>query len=122
MKVDNINADNILLDKKSYENVLVDNILYKKFMDTKPLRIKFNKVEGLIKIYNEIRYLELFNLYGAITARINFRYNAIFDKINYLISKKSGITESITHNFARIRIDSCNSLLIEKRTDFLWLL
>ena len=119
MKVDNINADNILLDKKSYENILVDKILYKKFMDTKPLRIKFNKVEGLIKIYNEIRYLELFNLYGAITARINSRYNAIFDKINYLISKKSGITESINHNFARIRIDSCNSLLIEKRTDFL---
>ena len=43
MKVENINVHNILLDEKSYENILVYNILYTKFIDAKPLRI------GIIK-------------------------------------------------------------------------
>ena len=59
MEVDEyINTDRILLDKKSYENILVYNILYKKLMDAKPLRIRFTKVDGIIKIYNGIKYLE----------------------------------------------------------------
>ena len=57
MRVEDINVDNILLDEKSCENILVYNILYKKFMDAKPLRIRFDKVEGVIKIYGGIRYL-----------------------------------------------------------------
>ena len=32
----------------------------------------------------------------------------------YLISEKGGITDSVNHNFSRTRIDSCNSLPIEK--------
>ena len=31
-----------------------------------------------------------------------------------ILSEKSGITDVISHNFARIRIDSYNSLPIEK--------
>ena len=47
------------------------------------------------------------------------KYNAIFDRINYLISGKSGITDSINHNFERrIGIDSYNSLPIEKSLTF----
>ena len=38
----------------------------------------------------------------------------VWDRIKYLISGKSGIN----HNFARIRIDSCNSLPIEKILTF----
>ena len=38
--------------------------------------------------------------------------------MRYLISEKSGITDSINHNFKRIRIDSYNSLPIEKKIDF----
>ena len=34
----------------------------------------------------------------------------ICDKIKNLISEKSGITDSINHNFGEIRIDSYNSL------------
>ena len=41
IKVENINVYNIFLDEKSYENIL---ILYKKFMDPKPLHIRFDKV------------------------------------------------------------------------------
>ena len=38
--------------------------------------------------------------------------------IKYLVSDKNGVTDSINHNFARIRIDSYNSLPIEKILTF----
>ena len=41
-------------------------------------------------------------------------FNKICDKVKYLISQKSGITNSIIHNFGKIRIDSYNSLAIKK--------
>ena len=87
-------------------------------MDAKPLRIRFNKVDRIIKIYNGIRYLELsysYNLYKEVYYTI---YNAIFGRINYLISQKSGMTDSVSHNFVRIRVDSYNSLPIEKALTF----
>ena len=40
----------------SYENIFVYNILHKKVMDAKPMRIRFDKVDGIIKIYDGIRY------------------------------------------------------------------
>ena len=73
------------------------------------MRIWLEKIDGFIKIYDKISYLVLFALE---------RYNAIDDRINYLISEKSGVTYNINHNFARIRIDSCNSLPIEKALNF----
>ena len=42
----------------------------------------------------------------------------ICDRIKYLITEKSGITDSANHNFARITIDSYNSLPIEKILTF----
>ena len=45
-------------------------------------------------------------------------YDEIYDRIRYLLSKKSGITESINYNSARIRTDSYNSLPIEKILTF----
>ena len=78
-------------------------------MNVKPLRIRFDEKDGFIKVDDGIRCLVL---YGY---KI---YNAIDDRIKYLISKKSGITDSINHNFARIRIDSYNSLPIEKILSF----
>ena len=60
------------------------------------MRTRFNEVDGFIKIYDGIRYLVLC---------ASKRYNKIYNRIRYLISKKSGITD-ISHNFARIRIDS----------------
>ena len=74
-------------------------------MGTKPLHIKFDKLDGYIKIYNGIRYLVLFG---------SWWYDKSFDNIKYLMSEKSGIADSINRNFARIRIDSYNSLFIEK--------
>ena len=45
-------------------------------------------------------------------------FDQICDKIKYLISEKSGITDSSNHNFGKIRIDSSNSLPIEKMSIF----
>ena len=37
-----------------------------------------------------------------------------YNRIRYLISKKSDITDIISHKFARVRIDSHNSVSLEK--------
>ena len=96
-----INFSNILLDKNYMK--IFHNISYK---TPKPLRIRFDKINGfIISLDGKIKYLILFN-YGY--------FNKICDKIKYLISKKSGIANSINHNFGKIKIDSYNSLPIKK--------
>ena len=78
---------------------------FKTSTGAKPLRIRFNEIDGLIKILNKIRYLVLFD----------YSYcDKICDKIKYLVSEKSGITD----NSGRIRIDLYNSLPIEKILTF----
>ena len=57
---DIINIDNILVDEKLYENIFVYNILYKSLIDSKLLCIRFNKIDGFIRVYNGTRYLVLF--------------------------------------------------------------
>ena len=52
--------DKILIDEKSYENMVVYNILYEILIDSNPLRVRFNKIEGFIRVYNRTRYLKLF--------------------------------------------------------------
>ena len=80
MRAGDFDFDNILFDKKSYENsyknILVHDISYKKFMCTKPLRITLDKIDGFIKIYNGTRYLVLFG---------PEKYDVIYDSIRYLI-------------------------------------
>ena len=55
MRADDINSDNLLLDEKSYENVLICKVLYETFMYAKPLCIRFDKVDWVIKIYDGTR-------------------------------------------------------------------
>ena len=101
-----IHFSNILLDKKLYENNSVYNISYKTRTVLKPLPIRFDKIDGfIISLYGKIKHLILFNY------RL---FNEICDKIKYFIRKKNGITNSIDHNFGKIRIDSYNSLPIKK--------
>ena len=67
--------------------------------------IRFGKLDGFIKIHNKIRYLVL----------VDYSYcDKICDKIKYLIIERSGITDSINHNFRWIRIASYDSLPIDK--------
>ena len=52
----NEDFDNISVDEKSYENILVYVISYKTLIGAKPLRIRFDKVEGFIRVYDGNRY------------------------------------------------------------------
>ena len=80
IKVVDINFSHVLLDEKSHANILIYNISYKNLMGAKPLCVFFNKIDGFIKVDDRTRYIVLFG---------SERYNAIYDRINYLISEKS---------------------------------
>ena len=60
IKVEELDLDYILIDEKSYESILVYNMSYKSFIDSKPLRISFNKIDKFIRGYDGPRYLVLF--------------------------------------------------------------
>ena len=100
----------ILLDEKIYENISVYDISYKTSMGSKPLSIRFNKIDGFITVLDcKIKHLVLFD-YGL--------FDKTCDKIKYLRSKNSGITNSINHNFGKVRTDSYYSWPIEKILTF----
>ena len=50
--VEDFDIDNILIDKKSHENILIYDISYKTLIGSKPLRIRFDKIDGFIRIYD----------------------------------------------------------------------
>ena len=54
IKIENFNLVNILIDEKSYENILVYNISYKTLIDAKPLRIRLDELEGLLEFMMEL--------------------------------------------------------------------
>ena len=78
-------------------------------MGSKPLCIRFFKIDEFIKIYDGIKYLLLLSC---------TRFDKSCDNIRYLISKKSGITGIINHNSAKIRKYSYSYLPIEKILTF----
>ena len=49
IEIQDFDFDNILLDEKSYENILVYDISYKTLICAKPLRIRFHNVDGFIR-------------------------------------------------------------------------
>ena len=59
IKLENFDIDHIPLDKKSHENILIYNILYKNLIDSKPLRIRFDKIDGFIRIYDGMTELDI---------------------------------------------------------------
>ena len=56
LKFEDFDLDNILIDEKPWENILVYEISYKTLVDTKPLRIRFDKMDEFIRVYNGTRY------------------------------------------------------------------
>ena len=65
------------MDEQSPENILVYDILYRKLIGPKPLSIRFDKIDGFVRVFDGSRYLVLFGLE---------KYNAVYNKIRYLIS------------------------------------
>ena len=62
-----------------------------------------------LDIYDGTRYLVLF---GA------EKNHLIYNRIRYLKGVKSGITYVISHNNAKVKADSYDSLPLEKNIDF----
>ena len=63
------------------------------------LRIRFDKTDEFIRVYDETRYLVLFG---------PEKYDAIFNRIRYLMGAKSDFTHVISNNYAQIKVDSNN--------------
>ena len=91
IKLEDFDLDNILIDKKSHENILIYNISQKSLIDSTPLLTRFNKTDGFIRIYDGARYLRLFG---------SEKYEAIYNRIRYKPSQKSGIIYIFSHYFA----------------------
>ena len=59
-----------------------------------------------IRVCDAFRYLVV--LFGP------EQYDVIYNRIRYLISQKSGISYVVSHNYARIKTDTNDSLPLEK--------
>ena len=105
MKIVDLDFKNILLDEKSYQNILVYHVSYKTFIGAKPLRIVLNKVDIFIRDNGGTKYLAL---------QCSEKYYAIFNRIRYLITLKSHISYAFTHHCGKIKINSDDDLPIEK--------
>ena len=99
--IEDFNLDNNLKDEKSYETILVYNISYKTLIDDKPLRIRFDKLDGFYGVYDGNRYSALFG---------SEKYDFIYSRIRYLIGVKRIITYPISHIYVKIKVDSYDSL------------
>ena len=72
-----------MTDEKSQKDILILDILYENLIGAKPLRIRFDKIEGFIRSYDGTRYLRLFG---------SEKFDAIYNRIGYLTSLKNSIT------------------------------
>ena len=59
-----------------------------------------------VRLYDGTRYLVLFG---------SEKHDSIYNRIRYLISVKSGITYVTFHNYAKIKVDSYDSLPLKKQ-------
>ena len=105
IKLKDFDLDHFLIDENSHENILIYDRWYNTLFGSKSLQIRFDKIDEIIRIYDESRYIILFG---------KKKYGALYNKITYLVSIKSGITYIISHYFAKIKVDSYESLPIEK--------
>ena len=84
---------------------MIYDISYKTLIGPKSLRITFHKIDGFIRIYDGTRYLTLFD---------SENYDAIYNRIRYLISLKISITYIFSCYFAKIKVNCYDSLPIKK--------
>ena len=73
IKIEDFNLDNILIDEKSKESILVYKISCKTLIDSKPLHIRFDKIDGFVGVYDGTTYLVLFGC-----EKYDFIYNRSF--------------------------------------------
>ena len=73
------------------------------------MRIRFNKINEFIRVYDGTKYLALFG---------NEKYDSVYNRIRYLISVNSDIIYIISQNYAKIKVDSYDLLPLEKTMTF----
>ena len=83
IKLEDFDFDNILVEEKSHKNILIYDISYKTLIGSKPLWIRFDIIDGIIRIYDRSRYWILF---------VTEKYDTIYSRFRYLISLKGNIT------------------------------
>ena len=74
VNINDIDLNNILIDEKSYENILIYDVSYKTLYNVKPLRIIFNKVDEYIKKMTKLNKFVLFQ---------SEKYERLFERIRY---------------------------------------
>ena len=74
---------------------MINDISYNTLIGPKPLRIRCDKIDGIIRIYNGNRYLVLLG---------PEKYDAIYHRIRSYKSKNN-ITYVFSHYYAKIKID-----------------
>ena len=89
-KIEDFHLGTFLIDEKSYENILVYNISNKGLIYSKPLRTRFDKIDGFVRVYDGTRYLVLFG---------SEKYDPIY-------------------NYAKIKVDSLDSFPLAKNMTF----
>ena len=66
--------------------------MYKSLIDSKPLHIRFDKIDEFVRVYDGTRQLVLFR------SKI---YDSIHNRIRYFITVKNSITYRSSHNYAK---------------------
>ena len=61
------------------------------------LSIRYDKIDGFIRVYDRTRFLILFG---------SQKYDYIYNRIRYLLFEKGVITDIISHNYTKIEVDS----------------
>ena len=89
INITDLDLDNILLDEKSCEDILIYDITYKTPYCAKPLHIGFSKVDRYIENINSTKYDE--------------KYEIIFDRIRHVLLK-SNIQTFILINIQRLKL------------------
>ena len=107
IKIEYFDFDNI--GRKLTHKILVRDNSYKVLIVAKPLRIKIDKVDRFIIVFDETRNLVLFR---------SEKYDLIYNRIRYLIAVKDGITYATSHNYSKIKVVSYDSLPLEKTLAF----
>ena len=105
ISISDVVLGNILLDEKSYINISICDVAYKASNGGKPLGITFDKVEGYSRKNDGTKYVVLF--------RSDEKYDRIYHRIIYLITKKSNITDIYYLKYMKSKINS-DDVLCEK--------
>ena len=74
---------------------LIYEISYKTLIGPKPLLIRFDKINGYIRIYGGIRHLKLIG---------SEKYDAFYNRIRYITSLKSSIIYVFSHYYTKIKV------------------